>query len=106
MRGANGVVGILRTSVLARILLTRHSCSKLFVAGLSWDTNEPVLKEAFGKHGEIIEVKVICDHVSGKSRGYGFVKFTSESEATIALKEMDGQVLDGRQIRLQFAHKE
>ncbi|CAN6695890.1 unnamed protein product [Malus baccata var. baccata] len=106
MRGANGVVGILRTSVLARILLTRHSCSKLFIAGLSWDTNEPVLKEAFGKHGEIIEVKVICDHVSGKSRGYGFVKFTSESEATIALKEMDGQVLDGRQIRLQFAHKE
>ncbi|KAM1148866.1 hypothetical protein TB2_029081 [Malus domestica] len=106
MRGANGVVGILRTSVLARILLTRHSCSKLFVAGLSWDTNEPVLKEAFGKHGEIIEVKVICDHVSGKSRGYGFVKFTSESEATMALKEMDGQVLDGRQIRLQFAHKE
>ncbi|CAN6559636.1 unnamed protein product [Malus baccata var. baccata] len=106
MRGANGVVGILRTSVLARILLTRHSCSKLFVAGLSWDTNEPVLKEAFGKHGEIIEVKVICDHVSGKSRGYGFVKFTSESEATIALKEMDRQVLDGRQIRLQFAHKE
>ncbi|XP_068311509.1 glycine-rich RNA-binding protein 4, mitochondrial-like isoform X2 [Pyrus communis] len=90
MRGANGVVGILRTSVLARILLTRHSCSKLFVAGLSWDTNEPVLKEAFGKHGEIIEVKVICDHVSGKSRGYGFVKFTSEGEATIALKEMDG----------------
>ncbi|RXI04425.1 hypothetical protein DVH24_038699 [Malus domestica] len=93
MRGANGVVGILRTSVLARILLTRHSCSKLFVAGLSWDTNEPVLKEAFGKHGEIIEVKVICDHVSGKSRGYGFVKFTSESEATMALKEMDGQVV-------------
>ncbi|TQD77387.1 hypothetical protein C1H46_037077 [Malus baccata] len=106
MRGANGVVGILRTSVLARILLTRHSCSKLFVAGLSWDTNEPVLKEAFGKHGEIIEgsvklfeagnnfvVKVICDHVSGKSRGYGFVKFTSESEATIALKEMDVKVI-------------
>ncbi|KAM1115669.1 hypothetical protein TB2_006193 [Malus domestica] len=106
MRGANGVVGILRMSVLARILFTRHSCSKLFVAGLSWDTNEPVLKEAFGKHGEIIEVKVICDHVSGKSRGYGFVKFTSESEATTALKEMDGQVLDGRQIRLQFAYKE
>ncbi|KAM0996355.1 hypothetical protein ACFX13_006427 [Malus domestica] len=106
MRCANGVVGILRMSVLARILLTRHSCSKLFVSGLSWDTNEPVLKEAFGKHGEIIEVKVICDHVSGKSRGYGFVKFTSESEATTALKEMDGQVLDGRQIRLQFAHKE
>ena len=37
-------------------------------------------------------VKVICDHVSGKSKGYGFVKFTSETEASSALKEMDGQV--------------
>lgn len=40
-----------------------------------------------------VTVKVICDHVSGKSKGYGFVKFTSETEASTALKEMDGQVI-------------
>ena len=39
-----------------------------------------------------LAVKVICDHVSGKSKGYGFVQFTSEDDAHIALKEMDGQV--------------
>lgn len=39
-----------------------------------------------------LAVKVICDHVSGKSKGYGFVQFTSEDEARVALKEMDGQV--------------
>lgn len=38
-------------------------------------------------------VKVICDHKSGKSKGYGFVQFTSESAANTALKEMDGQVI-------------
>lgn len=37
-------------------------------------------------------VKVICDHKSGKSRGYGFVHFTSEDSASKALAEMDGQV--------------
>ncbi|XP_004295934.1 PREDICTED: glycine-rich RNA-binding protein 2, mitochondrial-like [Fragaria vesca subsp. vesca] len=107
MRGLNGGgVGIWREwSILARKSWARLSSTKLFVGGLSYDTNEPVLKDAFGKHGEIIEVKVICDHVSGKSKGYGFVKFTSETEASTALKEMDGQVLDGRQIRLEFAHK-
>ncbi|PON58989.1 Splicing factor-like protein [Parasponia andersonii] len=74
--------------------------------GLSYDTNEPVLKGAFEQqHGEILEVKVICDHKSGKSKGYGFVQFTSETAATTALKEMDGQLLDGRNIRVQFAHK-
>ncbi|XP_059291819.1 glycine-rich RNA-binding protein 4, mitochondrial isoform X1 [Lycium ferocissimum] len=76
---------------LARFVISRHSCSKLFVGGLCYDTNEPVLKQAFEQHGETIEVKVICNHKSGKSKGYGFVKFTSETAATKALKEMDGQ---------------
>ncbi|XP_055802503.1 glycine-rich RNA-binding protein 4, mitochondrial-like isoform X1 [Solanum dulcamara] len=95
---------------LARFVISRHSCSKLFIGGLCYDTNEPVLKQAFEQHGEIIEVKVICDHKSGKSKGYGFVKFTSETAASNALKEMDGQVslevlLDGRNIRISYAHK-
>ncbi|KAK2976452.1 hypothetical protein RJ640_015575 [Escallonia rubra] len=88
----------------ARWLISRHFCTKLFVGGLSYDTNEPVLKDAFGQHGEIIQVNVICDHVSGKSKGYGFVQFTSEDAAKKALAEMDGQLLDGRNIRVQYAH--
>ncbi|KAM3691809.1 hypothetical protein ACJW30_08G039300 [Castanea mollissima] len=77
----------------------------LKLEGLSYDTNEAVLKDAFGQHGEIIEVKVICDHVSGRSKGYGFVRFTSEITATIALKEMDDLMLDGRNIRVHYAHR-
>ncbi|TKY67327.1 Glycine-rich RNA-binding protein 4 [Spatholobus suberectus] len=91
---------------LPRFLCVRHhSSTKLFVAGLSYDTNEPVLRDAFGQHGEIIEAKVICDHVTGKSRGYGFVRFVSETTAATARKEMHGQILDGRRIRVSYAHK-
>lgn len=39
-----------------------------------------------------LAVKVICDRVSGKSRGYGFVCYSSEVAASKALKEMDGRV--------------
>ncbi|THG10299.1 hypothetical protein TEA_010559 [Camellia sinensis var. sinensis] len=38
-----------------------------------------------------LAVKVICDHVTGKSKGYGFVQFNSETAAGTALREMDGQ---------------
>ncbi|XP_057480319.1 glycine-rich RNA-binding protein 4, mitochondrial [Actinidia eriantha] len=93
------------SSPLARWLVSRHSCSKLFVGGLSYDTNETVLKDAFGQHGEIIEVKVICNHVTGKSKGYGFVWFNSETAASTALREMNGQLLDGRTVRIEHAHK-
>ncbi|KAL0436551.1 UNVERIFIED_CONTAM: Glycine-rich RNA-binding protein 4, mitochondrial [Sesamum radiatum] len=73
--------------------------------GLSYDTNESVLKGAFEEYGEVIEVKVICDRVSGKSRGYGFVHYSSETVANKALKEMDGRLLDGRNIRIHYAHR-
>ncbi|OIW05768.1 hypothetical protein TanjilG_23554 [Lupinus angustifolius] len=73
--------------------------------GLSYDTNETVLRDAFGQHGEIIEAKVICDHVTGKSKGYGFVRFISEFEAVTSRKQMHGQMLDGRRIRVSYAHK-
>ncbi|XP_027908921.1 glycine-rich RNA-binding protein 4, mitochondrial-like [Vigna unguiculata] len=93
-------------STLSRFLCVRHhSSTNLFVAGLSWDTNEPILKDAFEKHGEIIEVRVICDHVTAKSRGYGFVRFVSETAAATARKEMNDQILDGRRIRVAYAHK-
>ncbi|ONK67792.1 uncharacterized protein A4U43_C05F3820 [Asparagus officinalis] len=85
-------------------LFVRDSCSKLFVGGLSYDTNEPVLKDAFSEHGSVMEVKVICDRRTGKSKGYGFVQFSSESEAATAFQKMDGQLLDGRNIRVHYAN--
>ncbi|XP_061373237.1 glycine-rich RNA-binding protein 4, mitochondrial-like [Gastrolobium bilobum] len=99
---ANGSAFLLfQSSPLPRLLCARHhSSTKLFVAGLSYDTNETVLRDAFEQHGVIIEVKVICDHVTGKSKGYGFVRFTSETTAATARKEMHGQILDGRLIRM------
>ncbi|XP_024032168.1 glycine-rich RNA-binding protein 2, mitochondrial [Morus notabilis] len=127
MRGSPSGVCLWRTFPLARFLWARPFYAKLFVGGLlpnsqlfnnhailrlylecqslSYDTNETVLKDAFEQHGDIIEVKVICDHKSGRSKGYGFVQFTSETAANTALKQMDGQLLDGRNIRVHFAHK-
>ncbi|KAL6975775.1 hypothetical protein U1Q18_024571, partial [Sarracenia purpurea var. burkii] len=61
--------------------------------------------DSFKMESFTFEAQVICDHVTGKSKGYGFVKFTSENAASAAMREMDGQLLDGRNIRIQFAHK-
>ncbi|XP_057449139.1 glycine-rich RNA-binding protein 2, mitochondrial-like [Lotus japonicus] len=103
---ANCVALLHRNSLPPRFLFARHhSHANLFVAGLSHDTNETVLRDAFGQHGEILEVRVICDHVTGKSKGYGFVRFTSETTAATARHQMHGQVLDGSRIRVSCARK-
>ncbi|GAB2235052.1 hypothetical protein Droror1_Dr00004330 [Drosera rotundifolia] len=93
------------TSSPVTLLLERKPSSNLFVGGLSYNTNETGLRDAFMQHGDIVEVRVICNHVNSKSRGYGFVKFASENAAASALKEMNGQVLDGRNIRVHYANK-
>ncbi|ESR38007.1 RRM domain-containing protein [Citrus sinensis] len=106
MQWLNGSVRFSHSVRFIRLLSDSNSRTKLFIGGLSYDTNETVLKDAFGQHGEIIEVKVICDRVTGQSRGYGFVKFASEAAAGEAIKEMDGLLLDGRNIRVNYAHKD
>ncbi|CAK8576021.1 unnamed protein product [Lathyrus sativus] len=87
------------------LLVRHHSSTKLFVAGLSYNTNETVLRDTFQRHGEIIEVKVICDHKTGESKEYGFVRFNSETAAATARKELHGKIVDGRRIRVGYAHK-
>uniref|UniRef100_A0ACD5XLN3 Uncharacterized protein n=1 Tax=Avena sativa TaxID=4498 RepID=A0ACD5XLN3_AVESA len=84
---------------------TFSACSKLFVGGLSYDTNEIALRDAFSQHGNVVEVKVICHPVTGKSKGYGFIKFSSETEAAAALEKMSDEMLDGRNIRVHYANR-
>ncbi|ONI01999.1 hypothetical protein PRUPE_6G172000 [Prunus persica] len=60
---------------------------KIFVHGLGWDTNAETLTSVFKEYGEIEDCKAVCDKVSGKSKGYGFILFKTRSGARKALKQ-------------------
>ncbi|XP_058074820.1 glycine-rich RNA-binding protein blt801-like isoform X2 [Magnolia sinica] len=79
------------------------SSSKLFVGGLSYSTDDQSLREAFTGYGEVIEARVIMDRETGRSRGFGFVSFTSGEEASAAITGMDGKDLHGRMVRVNYA---
>lgn len=79
--------------------------NKLFVGGLSWDTNDAGLRDAFTAFGEVVEAKVITDRETGRSRGFGFVTFTEPDAAKTAMTEMDGKPLDGRAVRVNIAEE-
>ncbi|XP_062259630.1 cold inducible RNA binding protein a isoform X4 [Platichthys flesus] len=78
---------------------------KLFVGGLSFETNEESLSAAFGKYGNMEKVDVIRDKETGRSRGFGFVKYNNAEDAKDALEAMNGKTLDGRAIRVDEAGK-
>jgi RNA recognition motif-containing protein len=78
---------------------------KLFVGGLSWNTNDDGLRQAFERFGNIDEAKVITDRDTGRSRGFGFVTFVDGDSARNAISEMDGTTLDGRSIKVNEAQE-
>ncbi|XP_069080190.1 nucleolin-like [Pleurodeles waltl] len=72
----------------------------LFVSGLSADTTEERLKEAFvGALGAII----VTDRVTGASRGFGFVDFPTAEDASAAKEAMEDGEIDGNKILVDFA---
>ncbi|KAK0608920.1 hypothetical protein LWI29_038006 [Acer saccharum] len=83
----------------------RYMSTKLFVGGLSFSTDDHSLKEAFSSFGEVVDAKVISDKDTGRSRGFGFVNFSSEDSAQSAMSAMNGQELNGRSIRVDFANE-
>ncbi|XP_040179727.1 cold-inducible RNA-binding protein B-like isoform X2 [Rana temporaria] len=78
---------------------------KLFVGGLSFDTNEQSLEQVFCKYGQISEVVVVKDRETKRSRGFGFVTFDNPDDAKEAMQAMNGMSVDGRQIRVDQAGK-
>ena len=84
---------------------TKGMGKKLFVGGLSWDTTDDGLRQAFQPFGEITEAKVITDRDTGRSRGFGFVTFSADEEAKTAIAKMDGTSLDGKTIKVNEAQE-
>lgn len=76
---------------------------KLFIGGLSWNTTNESLLDAFSKYGETTECKIVMDRDTGKSKGFGFVAFESQASADAGLEGMANQMLDGRTIKVDYA---
>lgn len=78
--------------------------ARLFVGNLSWGTTDTSLHEAFDQNtGNVVEAKVIIDRYSGRSRGFGFVTFSSAELAARAKEMMNGVEVDGRSVRVDMA---
>ncbi|ORX49100.1 RNA-binding domain-containing protein [Hesseltinella vesiculosa] len=73
------------------------------VFGLNRHTRSEDLEEVFAKYGRIQKVTVVYDHQMRRSRGFGFINFENEESATAARTEMNGRVIDGRSVRVDYS---
>ena len=75
----------------------------IFVANIPFDATEDVLGEEFGKHGQVIGVRLPTHPDDGRPKGFGYVQFSSVEEATQAMDKMNGVPIGGRPVRLDFS---
>jgi len=78
-------------------------CKVLGVFGLSQHTSKSTVDEEFSKFGKLERVDMIMDRQTGRSKGFGFVYYTSQNEATEARDAMNGKNIDGRKIRVDYS---
>ena len=76
---------------------------KLYVGGLPYSTTDAELKDAFSKAGAVASAVVIMDKMTGRSKGFGFVEFSSDEDATKAIDMFNGKDFSGRSITVNEA---
>ncbi|CAL0305137.1 unnamed protein product [Lupinus luteus] len=77
--------------------------SRVYVGNLPWDVDNNRLEQIFSEHGKVENARVVYDRETGRSRGFGFVTFSDETEMNDAIAALDGQSLEGRAIRVNVA---
>ncbi|TYH77933.1 hypothetical protein ES332_D04G190000v1 [Gossypium tomentosum] len=75
----------------------------LLVLNITFRTTADDLFPLFDKYGKVVDIFIPKDRRTGDSRGFAFVRYKYADEAQKAVDRLDGRVVDGREITVQFA---
>jgi RNA recognition motif-containing protein len=74
----------------------------LYVGNLSYGATETQVREMFEEYGNIQSLSWITDRDTGRFRGFAFVEM-EDSSANAAMNALNGQMIDGREMRVNEA---
>ncbi len=71
-----------------------------YIGNLALGVKENDLKNLFPEFGEVLSVNIIKDKFLGTSKGFWFLEMPNNSEADKAIKALNGNTLQGRDIKI------
>ena len=77
--------------------------NKLYVGNISFSMTEELLTEVFAEFGNVTRAQIVTDRETGRSRGFAFVEMGTDDEAQAAIRGLDGQMIDGRNVTVNVA---
>lgn len=75
----------------------------LYIGNLFFEVTEDQLKKVFSRFGAVTKSSIVYDN-RGLSRGFGYVTFENQEDATAAMENLNQQVFEGRRMNVQY-HK-
>ena len=75
----------------------------IYVGNLSFDETEASLETAFAAHGEVTAARIITDRETGRSRGFGFVEMSDQTQAQAAIAALNRATVNGRELTVNEA---
>jgi len=77
--------------------------STVFIGNVSYDTTEEHLTELFKQIGNVKTLRIVYDSKTKKPRGYGFCEYNDNETAMLAVRNLDGHPMNGRNLRVALA---
>ena len=75
----------------------------VYVGNLSYNTDEEDLHSLFSQAGTVVNINLITDRDTGRSKGFAFIEMTTQVEAENAIKMFNGTMVDERQMKVNIA---
>lgn len=76
--------------------------SKIYIGNLPYSISEDELRDHFQQYGQIDDIKIIIDFNTGRSKGFGFITYTTSDHCQNALAE-NGKEFNGRKLKVNVA---
>lgn len=76
---------------------------EIYIGNLSYDTTEDYLRKEFEKFGAVASVRIITNHFTHKSKGFGFIEMPNRSEAEKAIAALNETEMHGRKLHINEA---
>ncbi|WP_019538845.1 RNA recognition motif domain-containing protein [Proteiniphilum acetatigenes] len=75
----------------------------IYVSNLNFSTTSESLQELFTAYGEVTSAKIITDRDTDRSRGFGFVEMSNDTEGQKAIAELNDTDFEGKTITVNVA---
>ena len=75
----------------------------IYVGNLPYKAQEDEIRDMFQSFGDVASVRIITDHETGRSKGFGFVEMDDDEQAKAAIEELNGVDMQGRPLTVNEA---